>query len=79
MTKIFQKMPKLASGTTLKSQVSPSPPSPPHPHLGQMSRRPNVVLYFKTNNCAHDLKEFLTQTSSQGYSHSVCLTESKPL
>ena len=22
-------------------------PSPPHPHLRQMSRRPNVVLYFK--------------------------------
>ena len=25
-------------------------PPPSHPHLGQMSRRPNVVLYFKTNN-----------------------------
>ena len=25
------------------------------------------------------MKEFLTQTSSQGYSHSIFLTESKPL
>ena len=39
------------------------------------------MLYciLKQITCAHDLKEFLTQTSSQGYSHSICLTESKPL
>ena len=51
MTKIYKKMPTLASGTTLKSDTSQPIPFPsPHPHLGQMSRRRNVVLYFKTNN-----------------------------
>ena len=79
---IYKKMPKLASGTTLKSQVSPFPsPSPlnPTPTLDKCPAVPMLYCILKQITCAHDLKEFLTQTSSQGYSHSICLTESKPL
>ena len=47
MTKIFQKMPKLASGTTLKSQVSPSPPSPPHPTLDKCPAAPMLYCILK--------------------------------
>ena len=73
-------MPKLASGTTLKSQVSPSPSPPPlTPTLDKRPAVPMLYCILKHITCAHDLKEFLTQTSSQGYSHSICLTESKPL
>ena len=73
-------MPKLASGTTLKSQVSPSPSPPPlTPTLDKCPALPMLYCILKHITCAHDLKEFLTQTSSQGYSHSICLTESKPL
>ena len=57
----------------------PSPPSPLTPTLDKCPAVPILYCILKQITCAHDLKEFLTQTSSQGYSHSISLTESKPL
>ena len=61
------------------SKPIPLPSPPLTPTLDKCPAVPMLYCILKHITCAHDLKEFLTQTSSQGYSHSIFLTESKPL
>ena len=80
MTKISKKNAQISLRYHLKVTSQPIPLlSLPTPTLDKCPAVPMLYCILKQITCAHDLKEFLAQTSSQGYSHSICLTESKPL
>ena len=80
MTKIYKKNAQISLRYHPEVTSHPIPlPSLPTPTLDKCLAVPMLYCILKQITCARDLKEFLTQTSSQGYSHSICLTESKQL